>query len=675
MPTKKTPTLSPSARKIMQAQRRALKSSAERAQEQARERAREEWVRRQALHRDRGSRAISAVHNGFMSTVQRMATAVASTWGVNLPTYVTLGHTLVAWTDFTSIRVEYPSKFQRGLTDVDLAKEGLVNLDAESARALLAEIRGVIYHEVGHVRFTIPLPNLTQHLIENQHDALREEWHALDNKQYLWNLLEDQRMEARVVADSPIIGTYLTSVIVNLFEATPMLWAFVAGRRFLPEDLRAAARAEFVASYGEQTAVEVERVIARYSSARTHVELVEAVIEFGSVLNPLLPLYPPDTGNATHTRSRSDDKSPEDGATDPQEPQGGSQSDPEDADSDKGDSGDEKASEGTQKASEGTQGDEGDQGDQGGASGASGGPEGQSGGEDESDASGGQGVGKSLRQVLNESRQQAAEALADQAAQDASLSDAIDHILDEAQRVFSGELSRLNGTAPLTGTILDTAESVADMLRESFDTTIAACAPMWQHRVNRGVIDPFAYRTREPGSQDFRRQYTDNGDLGRSLAVSLLLDTSGSMEGYGEQLGAAAFATATACRALDIPITVLTFDSYARLLYGADDVDIEATALRCSGGTHPGDSLRMLGDQRCDKQQHIAIILTDGMWDSHDRDLLRQACDDVDGVFVLGFNLHESVLNQFQMATEAHSLRDLWDLPIIVQSLVNERLG
>lgn len=662
----KQPTLSPSARKIMQEQRRKLKRSSTDAAAARTKRAIDEYERRKQHAAHRSSRTSEAALNAILNSIRSMTSTVASTWGINVPIYLDYGTDLSAWTDFGSIHVTYPRPILRKMYDVDLAKEGIVSLKVDQIKPLLAELRGLVYHEVGHCRFTISYASLTSHVTETQQPV----WDALPNTQWAWNVMEDQRMETRVVSESPIIGAYIAAVIDRHFDANSQyLWAFVAGRRFLSPDLRAAAREEFVAQHGEVCAAAVEHAIRRYAAATTEVDMIQAVIDFCQAL----PVQGDnDNFGRSHRSSGVKQPSAESGATeDDDEPQDGQDSQEGGQEA----AGDENGESGDGKGADNGEPDSGAQGD---AVTGDGGDNVQGNGTQDGNvrSSTGQGTnsGQSLLDALEIFQQQMSDAL-QQMSDDAEFDAMIEAATQEAQRVADGALGRVTNRKPISDDMLATAEAVASMMQEAFDVRVADVAPMWEQRTSRGIIDPFAYRTREPGSQDYRRHYNDRGDLGRSMAVSLVLDVSGSMDGYGNELGAAAYAVATACRALDIPITVTAFSSSAVTVFDANDQHIEPHALACNGGTAPSTALVHLEDQRHFKQHHIAIILTDGMWDRSELEALRDSTALVDGMFVLGFRLSEHIMRTFRVATETYSLNSLWDLPMIVQSLVAERLG
>jgi hypothetical protein len=141
-------------------------------------------------------------------------------------------------------------------------------------------------------------------------------------------------------------------------------------------------------------------------------------------------------------------------------------------------------------------------------------------------------------------------------------------------------------------------------------------APSWQGNQRQGVVDVIRYKTRQPGDMEFFRQYADGGDMHLpNMAVSLVLDGSGSMQPYNDDLATAAFGVKSACDVVGIPCTVTLFDTAPYLLWDKDDRPLEVPydVIPC-GGTDPKSTLDLLDDQMAGKDHHLVIIMTDGAW-------------------------------------------------------------
>ncbi len=152
-------------------QRDALRRQRERAEDKARDRAREE-LQRLGRHDYKQTYARAVV-----ASVADNQTAVMRSMELRQSIFATplWGHTGVeAWTDFRRIVVNYPSKRW-----ADDPNDRLATIDA------IADLRGIIQHEIGHIRFTVPFPELCE-------QALQERGNPSLHR--AWNILEDQHL-------------------------------------------------------------------------------------------------------------------------------------------------------------------------------------------------------------------------------------------------------------------------------------------------------------------------------------------------------------------------------------------------------------------------------------------------------------------------------------------------
>jgi len=127
------------------------------------------------------------------------------------------------------------------------------------------------------------------------------------------------------------------------------------------------------------------------------------------------------------------------------------------------------------------------------------------------------------------------------------------------------------------------------------------------------VLDPTSYKMHEPGDSDYWVDYEGEGAHGHSLAVSVMLDTSGSMGGWMDQLSVAAYGIRSACDSLGVPCTVSTFDTEPYMIWDNDE-PITPVLIHDGGGTNPLEGLRQIKNQNAGKQRHLVVILTDGEW-------------------------------------------------------------
>jgi hypothetical protein len=159
-----------------------------------------------------------------------------------------------------------------------------------------------------------------------------------------------------------------------------------------------------------------------------------------------------------------------------------------------------------------------------------------------------------------------------------------------------------------------TGRNLADDIEQAFRENTIDKAPGWVEGQRRGIVNVLRYETRRPGDVEFFRQYTETDAPGQNIAVSVLLDYSGSMGGATLELAQAGYATKLACQALDIPCTVTLWDTQATVLYDATEEADRLPVIVSAGGTDITVAVADLDKQRYEKDIHIVIIMTDGAW-------------------------------------------------------------
>ena len=92
------------------------------------------------------------------------------------------------------------------------------------------------------------------------------------------------------------------------------------------------------------------------------------------------------------------------------------------------------------------------------------------------------------------------------------------------------------------------ANNLADQMQRAFEVATADLAPSWHEQQRRGVLNVVRYQTRQAGDMEFFRQFVDNGAPGCDIAVSVLLDYSGSMLNVTDELAKVAYACKLAWR-------------------------------------------------------------------------------------------------------------------------------
>lgn len=571
------------------------------------------------------------------SIVRRVAGVLASE-GVNAAIetkVVSSEDAMSAWTDFMRIHVEY-----HVFDDVKLTA---------------ATMRGLFYHEGGHCRFTLPLEDLLEmaekaYGLGSRKDLLESVGRnrTLAQVQRAWNCLEDQRMETAVVSDSPRKAAYLTPMVLAEMADTPdhaaANYPLFIWRRYLPIKVRKGAREAFLMMHGQDGIALDEafrKVTERYVLGTEVREMFEAVIDMADLMEQhQLAINPDDVGHQRQgygyryqrgKGSRPDLDIPVDPSMldDETEPSDGGAGQPGEGEpkAGKGNSGkgegegqDAKECHGADDTGQG----EGAKGKSSKAGGSTGTHESDDAGitnEDThgTDSSGDEGDGDGTEADHSDplTQEELDEALAE--AEEERMKDAA---LDGDVRAFQDAKDNLASNLPVyTGgvdtdpTRVSAANILADNMKRAFEAATVDQAPSWHEQQRRGIINVNRYVTRQPGDVEFFRGYVDDGAPGFDMAVSLLLDYSGSMGGVVEELAQVAFACKSACQDLGIPCTVVLWDTEARTLWDANEHADHLPLIQAAGGTNPLLALTDLDNHnREGKAKHIILIMTDDAW-------------------------------------------------------------
>lgn len=632
---------------------------------------------------------------------------VMNSWGLTLPVTLTPHTSISAWTDFSQINVTYDRRLtnmERAVNE-DGSKGDVLPLNPEKLRQIAAETRGLFYHEVGHNLFTVPLPELL--LLAWKQDPKAVEAIAAENGcisisepsvpgedpsiyafgyfQQSWNCQEDQRMETSLVNESPVLAGYLTVLVMRQIlsdrGAGESAWALVAGRSYLPDAVREAAREAW--HHSQVVAADaVAAVIDRYLSATDALSMIQAVEDFRILMDGNRIPGTPDDHNQFGDKPKNGKPSNErvSGAPKPK------------ASKDKDESDKNEDEDGTPVSMPGAgQDDESDEGEGDGsgegqesdekADESEGASKGDDDGDVDDDAPTGSGIGNGHRENPSNASPKAAAKdalndLLDSLADDENLTDDIAS-MNEAYNVDEGNLPAYSFARPLTDSnLISKASSVVDDLVQAFSIATADCAPHWESGQRRGVLEPMRYRTRQPGDLEIFRQYTDEGEPGTDIAVSVFLDVSGSMDGDTEALGAAAWATKMACQTISVDCDVTLFDTSAWRLYGTEEYADAVPAVQAHGGTNPQAAFdAVLSDER-DKQHHLVLIMTDGGWS----DLTVMRRYKKANTFFMVFNYSSYYASQGMTpdegsatrlgADEAYQIGDLLDIPRALESML-----
>jgi len=607
-------------------QRDALRRRRESYRQQSMDKAREELARR------RHTEDKPPYIHSLVAAVADNQTAVLRSMG--LPQGIVANsqygtHDLVAFTDFRRIFVNYPVRAPH-LPD---GNNRAVTIDT------IADLRGIIQHEIGHIRFTVPFPELRE-------QAGIDDWAVLPNTRpyhTAWNILEDQRMETLVVNAVPRIATYFVKMIYEHIVNGDMnhAWLLLAGRTYLPDDLRIKAHQHFDLTYPSHGVTPFSKqwydIVKRYKRATTAEDMWAEVVEAKDFLDRVLPnehvnggtehrdrrerwYYEPEDNMDTTEGSVSNACDDEDDPVGPTVGKGGGKPD---GDSDKPDDGDGDAHDGDGDATD-------DSADSG-TSDKSGDSPGSSGVNESSDAgpAGGRGVSHSSP------RQQLEDSIRDQIQQETEQIKSQHHNDAENQQMMASANMRANGQGlpefsnsgfRMTPEQLDNANKMIVGIQSALTELETVSQPAWHSRQDTGVLDALAYRTKPVGSLDYHRRLEGDANVGIDLHVSVLSDISGSMTGPPiVELSASMYAMRMACDNLGIGTSFSLWSSgrhAGRIWRHSEPMPIVWEA---SGGTDPTYALDDLENHNEEgASHHLVIIFTDGLW-GYDFDLSRWA--------------------------------------------------
>lgn len=518
---------------------------------------------------------------------------------------------------------------------------------SEDMARLIALTKGVIYHEGGHILYTIPVMDLIKRAeyqganlpFSDRNLVADENAPSLGQYRWTWNLLEDQRMECAVVRMSPIIERYLQVVVLDLIvktaESAPYrAWPFVTGRSYLPKSILAEYRKIAIQHAVDNDQVDtlrdIDRLVRAYKRATTEREMAEIVYQAVPVFTQWLggcsnegqvddhnttrqdSGIPDPSQSATDSdgwdeqgidvpvRKRDEDKS-DDQQGQGAQPNPTKSSDESDDESEFGDADNEASQEDDEESQdlnsipvegEAPANDDEPQS----ANGAT-----EHGGDQEVHTENQEGLQDAIKDAVSE-------ILENLVSQD-TISDLAGEVNDAVNRGIAYDPT----IQPMTPELSARAYEVRAGMLNTLEPLAVQADPSWRFRQESGVLDPTAYVNREPGESDFWVGLDDTGATGHDLAVSVVLDVSYSMEQYTDALSVGAIGIRMACDDLGIPCTLSTFSSNGYLWQGADD-PTDLTMVHAHGGTEPQESLEDLPNQRHGKTRHLVVVFTDGAW-------------------------------------------------------------
>jgi hypothetical protein len=513
----------------------------------------------------------------ILNATARRCGAVLATEGLTPSIYVKVSGNLAARTNFQAIYVAF-------------------NAEGMSEYVAVACARGMVYHEGGHCRFTVPFPRL-----------------GLDSAfRGSWNILEDNRMEMAVVLDSPVKARYLTATFLNVVMSEKgddlLAHCLATGRLYLPKKVRRAIRSKAAATYGDDVVDTLTKLVHDYMRATNNQQLRKAIVAFHNYYHSVgqrqtstlsTPMFggqneaTPVPGMDEAIENDEDSNAASSGSDQGAEPQDG------EASSD-GEASDDENAEGAGSKDSESENDEPQDGENA-----------------ESDSKGGNGAGKgdSLQDVLDEANKDL------DLDEDQTVADDIRAGEDTWQRITNpdGKHSALDyavSNRAQDQSNIGTLDALAENIASVFRAAIVDREPSWVESQPRGILNVLRHETRSAGDINFWRQWADDDQPSHNIALSVLLDVSGSMDSHQGALAKAAYVTKRAGDMLGIPTTVIVWSSAAKVLWNYDEPATEVLTFPITGNTDPTDALYDVKNHRQDRERHIVLILTDGIWDS-----------------------------------------------------------
>ncbi len=587
--------------------------------------------------------------DSLMSSIGSLANRVLVSMQVTAKVTVThgyakyMGRTVNAYTDFDTIQIQ-----------VDTDRFNINSV--ESISELVHVIKGLVYHEGGHIAWTTPRRALCdRNNCGSQHVINGEIVHSA-HMQQAWNVLEDQRMERAMVVTSPVMGKYFTTIVAK-YVVNPtnpgLAWPWLAGRTYMPKEIRRAVRAAAEQLKAAHLIPKMEAVISRYCNASDVTTMHDAVVEMHEYLNEWLnsnggTVAELDRHSGLHwDESRSKEElRPIPTPPEPPEPPKGKDkaesSNRGDEDGERNDGNEQpNGSDKPDKSDELGDGDE---------------QENQSKKSDSTVKSAGtesgeKSIPEQLRDLINENI--ASTNIAE-----------VNEVMSDINTNRGMMAIRDNSIQPMTEAEIVDSQAVRNRMLDVLDKLIVQVDPSWLFYQENGIIDPTAYLTREPGDMNFWSGMNGDKGNGHDLSVSLLIDSSGSMGNAIQTVSIIAMGIRKACEHYEIPCTITTFCDETRLVVAGDE-ECGFVKVEAGGGTSIFDAMTILDDQVYGNNNHLVVILTDGEWS--DLKDVRIWGTPTRHIMIVGYNVYQETITN-KGANSAITISDINELAPLVTS-------
>lgn len=573
----------------------------------------------------------------------------------------------------------------------------------------VTNLLGLNYHELSHI-FYSPSPSDSSLVVRLKYRA--KERNISDGEMFgLCNMVEDQRIETLFATKYKQAANYFTVLLHDRIvgpalgelksridkgyssadparEAARVYFLYTVGRAYLPVELRAEARADFVKHYGPSVADQITKIVRRYcrmnlmESTAVQKRAGDAIAELWDVMRDNGLTTPPDQtghnsdrpgtegnpGPAKDGQPETDEerrKREENAKTSKEAGEAYDDADDEDAESDSeaggsaaepADDADEADEDGDGGAGAGGDDAESDADDEGEA--AAGGGEGAQSGESDEEAPAGEagdgdsdgdgdtdtptnGAGKSGTDVtMSDDLEDRIERMIEDVLNDDDLRDyneeltqAVDATVEDTEVDWSSAKHRSRYDRPAQPDEITQKSSVTNALQRMKADT----GSVWERRVDYGRrVNLPAFHQRQPWEIDFFDNYEEGAEDEFDMEVVILLDQSGSMSTLVASAEAALWSIRSAFSSVGARVWGIGYSSSNAAPLFTPNMGTKPTAVPhygCGGGTNPEQALREARSifKRSDAHSKVLLCITDGAWDGGAGDQMVQMINS-DGV-------------------------------------------
>jgi len=531
---------------------------------------------------------------------------------------------------------------------------------------LVFKSKGMVYHEGGHIMWTYPFDNLVEEVKETigldgcsslinsvlgtyvlkYAPSLLSEYNenviGLEVRTSItrmttfiqrmvfpaWGVLEDQRMETAMCYTSPIMSRYFTEIVLASVvdpQNPGTAWPWIAGRTYLSRDIRQVLRELAETNRYSQIIDDINEQVFKYRKSNDVIEMFECAVRMSELMYLWYKGCPDDAKRPHNDHNRDSGN-------------GGAKQLPVVPNPYEHDMEQPNKVTGNQSSNDGQEEKDGDeQGDQ---------PS------DTQSTSGD--LASKYGELKDNERSDKTER---------NRKDEIESVMSDINKHRNADIKPFQNPQAMSSDEVDKSKSVANGMISVLESLHSQVDPSWRFYQDHGVLDPVAFSMSEPGDDRYWSGLDDIGANGHNLAVSILLDVSGSMGGHEQELSVAAMGIRKACEYFSIPCTITTFSDSARMFIEGDVEESDFISIRAGGGTNVYGAISKITDQTYGKHNHLVVVLTDGEWS--DIDDVRPWADNNKYIILVGFRMYDHAISKMRKkgANEVVNIHDLSKLP------------